>query len=103
MSSDLLSGCLQNQIQLLALEIGKNIGFWVGLGWVCISEVQNKFFPANFYFFGILEKGNLSEQKKFGEKKIYFAKKFLLTYQRRFFVYDRTVENFQIIENSLNF
>ncbi len=37
MSSDLLSGCLQNQIQLLALEIGKNIK--IGLGWVVISEV----------------------------------------------------------------
>jgi hypothetical protein len=34
MSSGLLSGCLQNQIQLLAPENGKIFGFWVGLGWV---------------------------------------------------------------------
>jgi hypothetical protein len=32
MSSGLLSGCLQNQIQLLAPEIGKIFGFWVGIG-----------------------------------------------------------------------
>ncbi len=34
MSSGLLSGCLQNQIKLLAPEIRKIFGSWVGLGWV---------------------------------------------------------------------
>jgi hypothetical protein len=39
MSSGLLSGCLQNQILLLAPEIGKIFGFWVGLGWVCTYDL----------------------------------------------------------------
>jgi hypothetical protein len=39
MSSGLLSGCLQNQIKLLALEISKIIRFWVGLGWVCTYDL----------------------------------------------------------------
>jgi hypothetical protein len=39
MSSGLLSGCLQNQIKLLATEIGKIFGFWVGIGWVCTYDL----------------------------------------------------------------
>ncbi len=38
MSSGLLSGCLQNQIKLLAPEIRKIFGSWVGLGWVCTYD-----------------------------------------------------------------
>jgi hypothetical protein len=34
MSSGLLSGCLQNKNFLLAPEVRKIFGFWVGLGWV---------------------------------------------------------------------
>ncbi len=39
MSSGLLSGCLRNKIKLLAPEIGKMFGFWVGLGWVCTYDL----------------------------------------------------------------
>ncbi len=38
-SSGLLSECLQNPIQLLAPEIGKIFGIWVGLGWVCTYDL----------------------------------------------------------------
>jgi hypothetical protein len=38
--------------------------------------LQSNFFSRQFFFFGILEKENLSEQKKIGGKKIHFAKKF---------------------------
>jgi hypothetical protein len=34
------------------------------------------FFQPKLFFFGILEKGNLFEQMKFGGKKINLAKKF---------------------------
>jgi hypothetical protein len=44
MSSGLLSGCLQNQNFLLAPEIGKIFGFWVGLGWVCTYDLLGCFF-----------------------------------------------------------
>jgi hypothetical protein len=39
MSSGLLSGCLQNQIRLLAPEIKKISRFWVGLGLVCTYDL----------------------------------------------------------------
>jgi hypothetical protein len=39
MSSGLLSGCLQNQIYLLAPKIEKIFRLWVGLGWVCTYDL----------------------------------------------------------------
>jgi hypothetical protein len=37
--------------------------------------LQSKFSSRQFFSFGILERGNLTEQKKIGGKKFYFAKK----------------------------
>jgi hypothetical protein len=70
-------------LQFLLDQI-KSIHLLIIKGYYLLSKktfLSEKVSPNYYYFFGILEKENLSEQKKsFGAKKTYLAKKVIVHY-----------------------